>query len=472
MGLFNDDPYHMHGLDGGDDAWDFNHDGKEDLFEFNARMTYDEELYRQLTGEDDRKISDDEDDEDDLWDDEDSDDEDDEDADDAEDDENEPDSSVSTAMPRLDGVWYGTENRPILSPKQRAARKRRIKRLLLLIVICLALLCVFLLWPGNGFVRKWKARRAVAGLTEEMCAFHQYGVADSFDPGDLPVKHDVYQDETDPDICWLEEKSLAECFKATNDLTEALESAAYEIRLKKTKYILRDDGMTEVAAQFRVLDLNEYDLGDLYRNFLKRYGGTAVAPHSDAMLALNHEWADHIKEKKESEDAFYRHTYRTVTVRFLTDHGRLVGWRREDGSDEDLTDVLMGCIPSTMYAVEQEMQEYFGAYREISYPDRMRNIEDREKAAEDSDTETPAAGSDSDTSPGASTPGTSGTKGSDTVRPRKSRGSTHASDEEEEIDPDDHDIEGYYEDYRDDFEDEDDAYDGFLDDGEDAAEDY
>ena len=39
------------------------------------------------------------------------------------------------------------------------------------------------------------------------------------------------------------------------------------------------------------------------------------------------------------------------------------------------------------------------------------------------------------------------------------------------IDPDDFDIDGYYEDYRDEFDDEDDAWEGFLDD-EDAWEDY
>ncbi len=39
------------------------------------------------------------------------------------------------------------------------------------------------------------------------------------------------------------------------------------------------------------------------------------------------------------------------------------------------------------------------------------------------------------------------------------------------IDPDDYDIEGYYDDYRDEFDDEDDAYDGFLDD-EDLWDDY
>lgn len=40
-----------------------------------------------------------------------------------------------------------------------------------------------------------------------------------------------------------------------------------------------------------------------------------------------------------------------------------------------------------------------------------------------------------------------------------------------EIDPDDYDLEGYYEDNRDEYDDIDDAYDGFMDD-EDAWEDY
>ena len=49
---------------------------------------------------------------------------------------------------------------------------------------------------------------------------------------------------------------------------------------------------------------------------------------------------------------------------------------------------------------------------------------------------------------------------------KKSSGSSKSS-----FDPDDHDIESYYDDYRDEYDDYDDAYDGFCDD-EDAWDDY
>lgn len=52
--------------------------------------------------------------------------------------------------------------------------------------------------------------------------------------------------------------------------------------------------------------------------------------------------------------------------------------------------------------------------------------------------------------------------------------SSHKSDYNagaDPVDPDDHDIDGYYEDYKDEYDDVDDAWDGFLDD-EDAWEDY
>ena len=57
--------------------------------------------------------------------------------------------------------------------------------------------------------------------------------------------------------------------------------------------------------------------------------------------------------------------------------------------------------------------------------------------------------------------------GSSSNRSNRRSGSSRNSS----FDPDDHDIEGYYEDNRDEYDDYDDAYDGFLDD-EDAWEDY
>ena len=62
--------------------------------------------------------------------------------------------------------------------------------------------------------------------------------------------------------------------------------------------------------------------------------------------------------------------------------------------------------------------------------------------------------------------------GGSTYRSSKSSGSTKKRTYNyDPIDPDDYDIEGYYEDYKDEFEDFDDAYDAFLDD-EDAWENY
>ena len=54
---------------------------------------------------------------------------------------------------------------------------------------------------------------------------------------------------------------------------------------------------------------------------------------------------------------------------------------------------------------------------------------------------------------------------------RAKYGSGRSSSSRSSFDPDDHDIEAYYDDYRDEYDDYDDAYDGFLDD-EDAWDDY
>ena len=58
------------------------------------------------------------------------------------------------------------------------------------------------------------------------------------------------------------------------------------------------------------------------------------------------------------------------------------------------------------------------------------------------------------------------------VKPPSSRSLSYSGGSSDStFDPEDHDIEGYYEDYRDEYDDYDDAYDGFLDD-EDAWDDY
>lgn len=49
------DDYHymgMEDLDGGNERWDFNHDGKLDLLERNNRMVYDDMLLDEMEGED------------------------------------------------------------------------------------------------------------------------------------------------------------------------------------------------------------------------------------------------------------------------------------------------------------------------------------------------------------------------------------------------------------------------------------
>lgn len=53
----------------------------------------------------------------------------------------------------------------------------------------------------------------------------------------------------------------------------------------------------------------------------------------------------------------------------------------------------------------------------------------------------------------------------------RTKNSNSSSSRKSSFDPDDHDIESYYDDYRDEYDDYDDAYDGFLDD-EDAWDDY
>lgn len=53
----------------------------------------------------------------------------------------------------------------------------------------------------------------------------------------------------------------------------------------------------------------------------------------------------------------------------------------------------------------------------------------------------------------------------------RTKNNNSSSSRKSSFDPDDHDIESYYDDYRDEYDDYDDAYDGFLDD-EDAWNDY
>lgn len=72
------DDYHYMGMehfDGGDECWDFDHDGKLDLLERNARMAYDNIILDEMEDEDTDFFDDDEeaDDFDDLDEDEDED---------------------------------------------------------------------------------------------------------------------------------------------------------------------------------------------------------------------------------------------------------------------------------------------------------------------------------------------------------------------------------------------------------------
>lgn len=61
------DDYHYMGMehfDGGDERWDFNHDGKLDLLERNNRMVYDDILLDEMNGENEDSFDDDEDEDD------------------------------------------------------------------------------------------------------------------------------------------------------------------------------------------------------------------------------------------------------------------------------------------------------------------------------------------------------------------------------------------------------------------------
>ena len=66
--------------------------------------------------------------------------------------------------------------------------------------------------------------------------------------------------------------------------------------------------------------------------------------------------------------------------------------------------------------------------------------------------------------------GKSSASGSSSYR-RRSSVSRSSGSSKSSFDPDDHDIESYYDDFRDEYDDYDDAYDGFLDD-EDVWDDY
>ncbi len=65
------DDYHhlgMENFDGGNDRWDFNHDGEMSIFEENSRRAYDQVMFDSIFGEDDTRSSDDWDDDDDFGD--------------------------------------------------------------------------------------------------------------------------------------------------------------------------------------------------------------------------------------------------------------------------------------------------------------------------------------------------------------------------------------------------------------------
>ena len=98
----------------------------------------------------------------------------------------------------------------------------------------------------------------------------------------------------------------------------------------------------------------------------------------------------------------------------------------------------------------------------------LGGVMDAEKSSDSETTEKESKTSNG--SAGGKLPSSNGTgkhqgSGNTTTRKKKSTAATTA------VDPDDHDIEGYYEDNRDIYEDIDEAYDGFEDD-EDAWEDY
>ena len=54
------DNYHhlgMENFDGGDDRWDFNHDGEMSIFEENSRRAYDQVMFDNIFGEDEKVIA-------------------------------------------------------------------------------------------------------------------------------------------------------------------------------------------------------------------------------------------------------------------------------------------------------------------------------------------------------------------------------------------------------------------------------
>ena len=59
------DNYHhlgMENIDGGDDRWDFNHDGEMSIFEESSRRAYDQVMFDNIFGDNDKHSSDDDDD--------------------------------------------------------------------------------------------------------------------------------------------------------------------------------------------------------------------------------------------------------------------------------------------------------------------------------------------------------------------------------------------------------------------------
>lgn len=52
----------MENFDGGNDRWDFNHDGEMSIFEENSRRAYDQVMFDSIFGEEEKRSSD-------IWDD-------------------------------------------------------------------------------------------------------------------------------------------------------------------------------------------------------------------------------------------------------------------------------------------------------------------------------------------------------------------------------------------------------------------
>jgi hypothetical protein len=294
---------------------------------------------------------------------------------------------------------------------------------------------------------------------------------------------------------WSYLKSLEKPYLSFSPFRELLLENNKNITYRIGDQKENEDGSFDVDVYYDYRDIQSYPVADVYYNYLFDSDSFSIRLDSPQMEEVIHIWYETIKDADLS-------TLKEVSshVIFRIKDGKILGFAAgppenakagnvdtvSHKSDLSLENVMLSGFPN----VQRMVDNYF-----INHMDSVeRRREEMKEKASDSQTDgsssDAADGSTSDGSPAdgtgtgstvtdsASTDGsTTGTQTSESTRNKGLRmnsnartgtgsSSNNSSQEEVSHDPDDYDIEQYYEDNKDDFEDEDDAYDGFIDDEE------